>query len=64
MKSLFLADLLDYSESEFKEHLKNDYETEGFDIEKILNNYDIIIAYESVGNWVVIQVHSFYLKIN
>lgn len=60
MERLFLEDLKDYTLEEVVKHLKNEYcgrednyaYTGEIDIDQsAVNNYDIIIAYESVGSW-------------
>ena len=64
-KNLFLADLKNLTEQEIKEHIANEYCKLGGDeyssyernrenfayINDELRQYDIIIAYESVGSW-------------
>lgn len=45
-KGLFLGDLKRLTPKEIKEHIKESYE-----YKHSLDNYKIIIAYESVGSW-------------
>ena len=47
MKELYLEDLLGLTQEEVKEHISCSYEV---DINEV-NKYEILIAYESVGNW-------------
>lgn len=47
MNQLFLEDLKDFTEEEIREHFRSEYEAKKEDIDK----FDILIAYESVGNW-------------
>jgi|GEM_PF-2197277 hypothetical protein len=47
MEQLFLADLKNYSDEAVREHLINEYTVDS----AILYEYDILIAYESVGSW-------------
>lgn len=60
MKNLFLADLEGFSEAEVKKHIANEYANNDvyekclIEIDMVadtLEKYDILIAYESVGNW-------------
>lgn len=44
---LFLEDLSGYTEQDVRNHIICDYTT----TEQELNQYDILIAYESVGSW-------------
>lgn len=61
---LVLADLKDLTENEVKRHIADNYagKESGFDgrdptrkeiddLFHVLENYDVIVAYESVGNW-------------
>lgn len=64
MKKLYLEDLKDFNLKQLKTHIANNYAgtVSGFDYEnpskeeisslrKTLNDYNILIAYESVGSW-------------
>ncbi len=64
MKQLFLEDLKELDEAGIKKHLVEEYagDKSGFDygepddndeakVEKYLEDYSVIIAYESVGSW-------------
>lgn len=55
MKQLFLEDLKDLDEAGVKAHIAKEYSDEGYgDVySKIvtLEDYNVIIAYESVGSW-------------
>jgi len=64
MKNLFLEDLSEMTEEEVKNHIAEEYSgsESGFDYgnpcnedkqetAKILNDFNILIAYESVGSW-------------
>lgn len=47
MKHLYLEDLSGLAQDEVKQHIACNYE---YPLEK-LENYDILVAYESVGSW-------------
>lgn len=47
MKHLYLEDLSGLTQDEVKQHIVSSYE---YPLEE-LENYDILIAYESVGDW-------------
>lgn len=47
MKHLYLEDLSGLTQDEVKQHIVSSYE---YPVEK-LENYDILVAYESVGSW-------------
>lgn len=47
MKHLYLEDLKQLTESEVKKHISLEYE---YPLEQ-LDNYEILVAYESVGRW-------------
>ena len=47
MKHLYLEDLSGLTQDEVKQHISSSYE---YPLEK-LENYDILVAYESVGSW-------------
>ena len=47
MKHLYLEDLSGLTQDEVKQHIAYSYE---YPLEE-LENYDILIAYECVGNW-------------
>ena len=47
MENLYLEDLSGCSEDEVKKHIVSSYEADDKEVEK----YEILIAYESVGNW-------------
>lgn len=47
MKHLFLEDLKEMNEEEVRTHIVSDYEVE----RSVVDGYDILIAYESVGSW-------------
>jgi hypothetical protein len=47
MKHLFLEDLKDFSHAEVKNHLIREYTASRIEIQE----YNVIIAYESVGSW-------------
>ena len=61
MKNLFLADLEGFSESDVKNHIAKEYSNQDQyeapnpdEVNKVLKeleDYDVLIAYESVGNW-------------
>ena len=54
MKLLALEDLKGKSEIQIKNHLKMEYSGDEMSIEsvaKLLDNLDVLIAYESVGSW-------------
>lgn len=64
MAKLFLADLKDMTEEEIKTHIAENYagKISGFDygnpsdeekreLKAELENFDLLVAYESVGNW-------------
>jgi hypothetical protein len=54
MKLLALEDLKGKSEIEIKDHLKSHYsgdEISAESVSKLLENLDVLIAYESVGSW-------------
>lgn len=72
---LFLEDLSDMTEEEVKHHISEEYagEDSGFyygspsddDKKKVadyLNDYDIIVAYESVGSWGCDSASYFLIK--
>jgi len=57
---LFLADLKDYTEQEVKQHLSNEYagkdgnhgtQNDKGELLKLLDEYNVLVGYESVGNW-------------
>lgn len=47
MNQLFLEDLKDYTEEQVRLHLKQDYDSSHEEVDR----FDILIAYESVGDW-------------
>lgn len=47
MKHLYLEDISEMTEFEIKQHIVSEYE---YPLEQ-LDKYEIVIAYESVGNW-------------
>lgn len=47
MNQLFLEDLTDKTDEELRKHIESEYETNPGE----LDNYEILIAYESVGSW-------------
>ena len=47
MKTLFLADLSGGTQKTVKDHIAEEYETD----RAALNQYDVLIAYESVSSW-------------
>ncbi|PEO30902.1 hypothetical protein [Bacillus toyonensis] len=58
MELLVLEDLKDMSEEELRDHIVEDYEVE----REELDQYDILIAYESVGSWGCDSESFFLLK--
>jgi hypothetical protein len=47
MNQLFLADLAEYTDNAIRKHLLEEWEVP----EDLLKDFEIIIAYESVGSW-------------
>ena len=47
MEKLYLEDLSGLSEEEVKQHIVSSYEVEP----SIIDKYEVLVAYESVGNW-------------
>lgn len=63
MDNLFLEDLKDLDEREIKNHLVSEYSDNNTqEIEKQLEAYDVLIAYESVGSWGCDSSSYFLLK--
>ena len=47
MKTLYLADLAGWTEKEIKEHFVTEYKAP----KELVEQFKVIIAYESVGEW-------------
>lgn len=72
MKTLFLEDLGNMTEQDIIKHIKESYfecyrynedlELKEAEASEVLNNFDIIIAYESVGSWGCDSSSFFLLK--
>ena len=58
MKHLFLEDLKNFNHAEVKQHLIEEYTAPKIE----MKNYDVIIAYESVGSWGCDSTSFFLLK--
>lgn len=56
--NLHLEDLKDMTDEEVREHIRSEYETDSKEVER----FDILIAYESVGNWGCDSSSFFLLK--
>lgn len=72
MKTLFLEDLKSMTNEEVIKHIKEEYfecygynedlELKQAEADEVLNNFDIIIGYESVGSWGCDSSSFFLLK--